>query len=123
MDQRGCSAFSFPNPLTDHSTCSRPSLGRVHAFDDIFLWAVMLCGRTLCFTVGAEPWQLGEAEVTPTAVTTGVQRLEILTGVQPSLKCRGLAPCAVPPPLHFLAQSCHHFCRLRAMRSNITAHG
>lgn len=104
MDQRGCSAFSFASPLTGHSTCSRPSVGRVHAFYNIFLRAVTLRGHTLCFTVGFEPWQLGDTHCSHYLCA------KILTGVQPSLKCCGLAACAVPPPLHFCAQSCHHFC-------------
>lgn len=42
-------------------------------------------------------------------------QMEILTRVLPPLKCCGLAVCAVLPPVYFPAQSCHCFCRLRAM--------
>lgn len=115
MDQYGSSACSFPSLLASHSTHSKPFLGSIHAFDNIFLQAISLYVNTFHFNVRFEPWQLGEAEVPPTGTVPCEQKLEILTRVQPSLKCCSLAVCAVLPPVYFPAQSCHCFCRLRAM--------
>lgn len=115
MGQYGSSACSFPSLLASHSTHSKPFLGSIHAFDNIFLQAISLYVNTFHFNVRFEPWQLGEAEVPPTGTVPCEQKLEILTRVQPSLKCCSLAVCAVLPPVYFPAQSCHCFCRLRAM--------
>lgn len=67
VDQCGCSACSFPSPLTSHSTHSKPFLGSVYAFDNIFLQAISLYVNTFSFSVRVKPWQLGEAQVLPTA--------------------------------------------------------
>lgn len=54
--------------LTGYSTrSSKLFLGSVHAFDNIFLQAISLYVNIFSFTVGVETWQLGEAEVPPTA--------------------------------------------------------
>lgn len=103
MNQHG----SFPSPIASHSTCSNSNiLNSVHAFDNIFLWAVTPCGNASYCSEGHKPWQIRDR-----AVFTYGHWLEIFNQGTPVLKmlwtcCLCCLTSCSELPLFLKAQSC-----------------